>query len=1414
MAIVNLNTVGTGALGNLSGLFTPAPQLTASQNQGPSGANISGSVWGSTIPISMGYRMVQGVVLWAGPETKVNQRTVVIPPVPLATGIATPSQVNSSWDITRPFIVGVGERLNPADSAPQIRRIWVDGKLAYSNGSDQPLTWNNVQEAYLPTGQYINGVWVSVDGSSSPGFDTFTFNAGGNIPNSPPTASAVSNISFRFYTGTEAQLPDKAVVADLGDDALAYRGQMYLVIEGLIFGSGSSFTTDLSQFGADNVNSQIVTNSFPQVNVELVDTGISAVAARDFTMAPDAASTQFAFGAIMSDFANRRLAAVIPHSGSLNELWVADMDSTTQILNVNIVNPDGDQIGPPNGGFATWDTLNNIIYVGRSENLWMLSLSSSDGSIIDTTAITVNPNLAPFSAGGTITDVNPAIGFPRPQIGWVDYVVQGGKLQSLVAVAGNTWVGILAPIAGNLPDSLIPRSFYAADATSFASVTSMQSLKLFDDAVTIDHLSYQDACFVITSAAGVELVYVTVQAFGTGIVAAVLGRKIIHTVTQTGAGLHSAVDGDGNIVIQETKTAANIFHSKILINRNAAVDFTVAPGWRGNFPAVTGYAYHDVNPGNTSVWNGITLQNADLSANTYASGGDIVDLNTGLVSNLSGFSTFSSDPEVWDGPNSLRYFYGSITSTPAQVFSGTGLRYVQVINGLNGSVQTIGQVVKDIAEFVGYESGKVTVAASLTDEVPGVLITKPYDISALYGAAGALYDFTFRDSGDKLEFDSATNSPTYAIGGWTTTGVIADGDTATIGSSVYRFKTTPSAPFDVKISADDTVSGIAQGNAKEKTAANFLAALNADLTLAAPDSQNPAAAPGFFAGTVKNSQVVATPAVSSVDNFGFVTISFTAVLGGTGGNAIATTTTGSHASCTHTTLIDGAAPPVPSVSLTVADLALVSENQLTQNDAIVTTIQPEGAGQQAATIDYFALEQNYLPLAQSFIPDDQGGTLTVNGASTVIYDVPFVMSTSEAYARVAKTSFEQAQNVIVQNFRLSQKFLTLEPSDIINVTIGPFVYQLRLDECTFNGDWSTSYSAVNYSVRKDFTITDSDVAALPQSVPVGSDCLPLVIDAPIFNPKGGSVAGSFNLLDSVRPLTTRFSEATLSYGIGTNAPNQLYDLLTVAKWGNLAAAMPAATQPYYRTTTDSITIICKSILPAADLQSAASYVDFVAGVNCLAIGQPGNWEFVFFNSVTVINSQTVRLDGLIRAQRGTDAAVNGHTVSDYVVLIASANPSFAGNALKTQSLPSSAAGTAFNYYAAGIPSSRAPTSLAVSPKGLTLYPWSPCRLKVTLSSTDLVITWVRRDRLSAAFVTVATPMSETAEKYDLDIFNAAGTAVIRTETDLTSPTYTFLAAQQTADGLTPGSVATLKVAVYQKGELGRGFARTETLNVH
>ena len=89
------------------------------------------------------------------------------------------------------------------------------------------------------------------------------------------------------------------------------------------------------------------------------------------------------------------------------------------------------------------------------------------------------------------------------------------------------------------------------------------------------------------------------------------------------------------------------------------------------------------------------------------------------------------------------------------------------------------------------------------------------------------------------------------------------------------------------------------------------------------------------------------------------------------------------------------------------------------------------------------------------------------------------------------------------------------------------------------------------------------------------------------------------------------------------------------------------------------------------------------------------------------------------------------------------------------------------------------------------------------ASGDIVISWLRRTRSLAgeSWTAPEVPLGETTESYDLEMLNVAGT-MVRTVAGLNTAAWTYSAAMQITDF--GGAISSLRLRVYQNGQLGRG----------
>lgn len=446
------------------------------------------------------------------------------------------------------------------------------------------------------------------------------------------------------------------------------------------------------------------------------------------------------------------------------------------------------------------------------------------------------------------------------------------------------------------------------------------------------------------------------------------------------------------------------------------------------------------------------------------------------------------------------------------------------------------------------------------------------------------------------------------------------------------------------------------------------------------------------------------------------------------------------------------------------------------------------------------LQVSYLDKDNSF---EVGGQIarrtqfpfrTTAGTGTTIIDVPLAMSASDALYWVEYTLYDLWAEALQITARLSTKHLDLEPGDWVDIST------------TNDGNYLVKIAELQVNADKSINLIGSTVLAVsPDNLNI-NDIVVASGDVQYSFPAGGIRVA---LIDNFTPYSQTGGETDVKFYVYANAVSDHVAYLTPTTYvsgrvpgasifGTLTVAMPAIDVAETSTDTQTITGKFTSAPPAG------TDATFLEGSTSVAVGTTGKWEMIAYRDVTANADGTHTLSHLSRGLRGTDTQLPASAGATILVFPGSSSLSMAYDFAKLGT-----SGTLKSNYAGRSTDGDSAISTAFDMNGGNLKPWAPVHVTATLSGSDVVLAWFRRDR---AYTTLhdgdpTVPMSELLERYDLDIYNNAGTTVVRTLTDLTAATYTYLAASIAADAVTVSS--TLKVGVYQKSQsiAARGYGR-------
>ncbi|MBL4807955.1 MAG: glycoside hydrolase TIM-barrel-like domain-containing protein [Rhodobacteraceae bacterium] len=310
-------------------------------------------------------------------------------------------------------------------------------------------------------------------------------------------------------------------------------------------------------------------------------------------------------------------------------------------------------------------------------------------------------------------------------------------------------------------------------------------------------------------------------------------------------------------------------------------------------------------------------------------------------------------------------------------------------------------------------------------------------------------------------------------------------------------------------------------------------------------------------------------------------------------------------------------------------------------------------------------------------------------------------------------------------------------------------------------------------------------------------------------------------LVSSGPVFAQFMDLPLL--TGSEIAHAPYFAVTATPWPGAMAVYAASTDAGYALVggVDRNAVMGKTlnVLPEADparwsggsfsvrLDSGAlqsrSMLDVLNGANVAAIRTTGDWEVFQFQNADLIAPGEYRLSGLLRGQAGTDGIMPDiwPIGADFVLLDGA--PTQMDLPVNQRDLD--------RHYRVG-PANAAYDSdrymhLVEVFAGVGQRPYPVAHLRCD-GGADLGVSWVRRTRVDGdSWAGLDVPLGEETETYAVKVIKAGATLF---ETSVSTPSWTYLAAQQVSDG----AVAPFEIHVAQTStSFGNGPYQRIDINV-
>lgn len=410
------------------------------------------------------------------------------------------------------------------------------------------------------------------------------------------------------------------------------------------------------------------------------------------------------------------------------------------------------------------------------------------------------------------------------------------------------------------------------------------------------------------------------------------------------------------------------------------------------------------------------------------------------------------------------------------------------------------------------------------------------------------------------------------------------------------------------------------------------------------------------------------------------------------------------------------------------------------------------------------------------------------GTSDIVQtlEVPIVMTASEAREFAQKRLWRSRAERSILEFTLPPSYVDVSEGDLLRVTQNSETYDVRVIDVTRGANFIMQVRARIEASQTATAAGGAEGSAAPDQVVNTSPVVTLrIIDVAALL-EGQVEQAGFYWAVAASDSTTNWvgsqlfqSSDDVSYSSVADGP--LETTMGVMNTGFvLGDGDPAV---WDRKSTMRVTLNHGTF-------TSKSESEVLNGANTLLVGS----EIVRFTTAVLISGTTWELSNFIRGVNNTEEHTGTHAAGETVVLLDSATVNF-------QQINSTDIGGS-RYYK-GVPLGGLVADAIAQQHtflGETLKPYSPARLKgVRDSSNDIEFTWTRRTRsVFKLFSSMEAPHNDTVERYKIRYYDSPGGTLLRelqttVVLGVNGADDTYTAAEQTADGITPGDPVTIEV---------------------
>lgn len=419
-----------------------------------------------------------------------------------------------------------------------------------------------------------------------------------------------------------------------------------------------------------------------------------------------------------------------------------------------------------------------------------------------------------------------------------------------------------------------------------------------------------------------------------------------------------------------------------------------------------------------------------------------------------------------------------------------------------------------------------------------------------------------------------------------------------------------------------------------------------------------------------------------------------------------------------------------------------------------------------------------------------------SSAANLNQAVPLTLSADDARAIVDRLIYEAWAARRTGSFNLSDRWIALAPADIVGLPLAGSIVPFKITRATRGQDGVTEVE-VRYEDSEIYSsVMPGQQANLPANVftDVG-DTLFYPFNAPMLVETNDN--RGFYWTAAAASAAWRGAEIERSTD-GGDTWKDMNGAAVRGVIGHVTNTLGDGPDAYI----DEANVIEVTLIYPSQSLVGVSEADMLAGDNQAWIGAAdgSTGEVLGFRDADLISAGVYELRGLLRGRRGSDHAIAGHGFGEIFVLLSTQTVGRSDFGPTDWDVPR-------DYRAPSVLKEAEDADvITFTNTGEAKRPFAPVHVTGSRDASDnITLEWVRRTRSFTNGLAGPVPLGEESEKYEVDVLDFAGANVVRT-IKVTVETATYSAANQTADGLTPGDP--VRVVVYQMSATrGRGHGR-------